>query len=69
LFVDSTVIYVPILALPREVEHFYRVNQHSLLDFVVERGVSHEAWRLIHFDEPWFSFFVDKNVDTEYLKA
>lgn len=36
---------------------------------MVQRRVSHETRRLINLDQPRLAFFVDENVDTEYLET
>jgi hypothetical protein len=52
-----------------DIEHGESITQHSFLDFVVQRGVSGETWRLIDFQEPRSTLIVDHNIETKDLEA
>jgi len=45
------------------------VTQEIFLHAVIQRGISHEAGRLIDLDEPWFALLIKEYVDTKDLKA
>ena len=50
--------------------HFlYCVSYQGVLDFLVERSICSQAWRVVHLQEQRFIFAVQNNVESQDLKA
>ncbi len=69
LLVNSRIIDISVLATPRQIKHPNRIDEHTLFNFIVQRGVSHKTWRLVNLNQPRLSFFVKKDIDSQDLMA
>ena len=69
LLLNPVVVDVAVLASITQVQHAEGVNEHSFFNLVVERGVGHETWRLVDFNQPGLCLLVKKDVDSKHLKT
>lgn len=57
------------LSLVAQVQHRYRFKYEVILYLLIKGTISSEGCQAVNFDEPWFDFVVEEDIDSKNLKA